>query len=210
MNAPKRLERIAYVARGSRNGSEEDGPKLLGETYQEFVNRLVRENIARKLTHEEAALTVLTGEELRSKALSLGQKTSGTKKELLSAIIASSGISAFSDLLQQRALYLQTEKAQEIVKSFKTNLAKLRSQWMNASFDALRVSDLKQAARLVWRFESLANEYCAHGMFEYLHLPQAAQVMLSKNKKLADGRTRIAHAMGHLWKGEVFGNWLEK
>ncbi len=200
LDVPLSLERIAYFARGFLNGHESDGPKVIGETYRDFVERLLAEQAIRRLPDEETAGIVVSATDLKRKAEVLGLNKSGTKQMLLNAIVSSCGISALRELVGDNFLYLRTDAGSRIVESYEPNLAKLKAEWMKHSFEKLRSNDVKAAARLVWKFESLANVYASLATFEHTRLPQAIAVLNSKNKKLLDHDHRLAQTMAHLWR----------
>ncbi len=123
---PIPLSRIAYFVRGhlnARAGRElEDGPQLLGQSYQDAVSRMVEECLIVQVADEEALIVSATTSQLEKMAKKNGIKSTGTKKVLVERLIAHLGIQQVKQRIDVAAHFRITPEGIRMLKEQKTHL----------------------------------------------------------------------------------------
>jgi ankyrin repeat protein len=130
---PTNLLRIAYFARNCCNAPKgyelDDALCLLGESYQDAVDRLVESGLLRKISVIESVGRFTTTLRLKQFAKQHSLKIAGTK-EAISAILLAAVPESELDLLVDEPRYIRTELAKQELANKKTYLdgAKKRIQ----------------------------------------------------------------------------------
>ena len=110
---PITLDRIAYFVRGWVNqplGKEfEDGPDILGEHYQDAVDRFVSEGLLRLIEGTDYIELVAKVPDLKAILKSKNLPVSGSKTQLLDRIIGAISVKEICSFLPQTNIYILTE-----------------------------------------------------------------------------------------------------
>ena len=195
-NTPSSIPRIAYFVRGYLNapaGEEmNDGPALLGESYEKALARMVEEGLVQRANALEAVELSCSASSLKSVAKLNGIKVSGRKAELLIRLTEYLGVDQlekqlkpiphFSLRLEGRC---QLEKREHCLSRF---LARFRVELC----DLLREGDFIKACHFGRMVESLslADTYLR---------PEREPVLERYAKNIASARKTLEASLpGHL------------
>jgi len=152
---PSALVDMAYFARGRLNapaGRElQDGPRVLGETYQSAVQRFVDLGFLRKVDEPRAISLSHTLGELSAiaKKNSINATRTATKPELSERLFGMLGIAPFAARLESKGGYFEvTPDGEKETDKFDENRSRFVAQKTVELLDALTHSSFLQAAKI--------------------------------------------------------------
>jgi len=175
---PCSIQRLAYIVRGSYNrpaGTElDDGPTLLGERYEDAVERLLSEGLLSILEPRETLLAVATVPVLKEVAAKAAVEVWGKKAEILDDLLARCGVAPFREILEKNRLYIVTEAGCREVESKPTHLAKASARLEREIIEAFA------DGALMWGLALAQNLTAVHGTFRPLsprHICEARLIL---------------------------------
>jgi ankyrin repeat protein len=151
---PMPLKRMAYYARGFLNappGRElEDGPKVLGETYETAVERFVTLGLLRRVEGPPSIHIAFSQAELCALAKKHQLKSSGSKGELAERLFSALGETTFAERMRaQGGYFVLTPAGIEEAGKFQINRERLEMEKRQEVLNALIQHDYLSAAKAV-------------------------------------------------------------
>ncbi len=151
------LIRMAYFARGYLNrptGSElEDGPEILGESYNTAVERFISEGLLRSAATAEAVASAFTTSELKVLLKQNNLRSTGSKLQLALLLCGSLPLKNFAHRIETSGGYYElTESGRQAVSAYPNYLAEvdltLRNQILTSLADR-EIDKAVQSARIL-------------------------------------------------------------
>jgi hypothetical protein len=166
---PIPLSRIAYFVRGHLNtkvGSElEDGPQLLGQSYQEAVSLMIGEGLVVQVADEESLMFAATTAELSKIAKKNGIKPTTKKKILIERMIARLGILAIKQQVNVADHFRITPEGSRILKEQKMHLAETSAKLRTEMLELLEAEQFVSACHIgCWLSQIGAKNMSRHGL----------------------------------------------
>ena len=159
---PNALVELAYFARGFRNapaGRElQDGPRVLGETYQSAVQRFVDLGFLSQVDEPRAIALAHTSAELSviAKKNAIKVTRTATKQEISERLFGMLGIAPFAARLESKGGYFEvTPDGAKETDKFDENRSQFVAQKIVELLDALTHSNFLEAAKIAWILASL-------------------------------------------------------
>lgn len=161
-NKPCVLSRMAYFTRGHGNrppGKEfEDGPRILGESYQEALNRFISEGLIKQLDDRDQVILRATVSDCKLVAKQRGIKLSGTRNKMIDELFRTVGPEVFASSLTSEPLYIMTPLGAETVASKDSVVVNNAKKCIYQQiFEALLKNNLKRAGFLFLEIDSLTK-----------------------------------------------------
>lgn len=152
MPDPIELPRIAYFFRGFLNapaGEElKDGPRFLGEPYQDAVLRFVEEGFVAEIRNEEQIAKATPADRLKGLAREHGLNVSGKKQDLVKRLVALMGFGTLCDHLKPTPRFSILPAGVAVLNDRKKNLAEARTLKRQELLDLLSDGEFEWACHI--------------------------------------------------------------
>ena len=149
---PIPLARIAYYVRGYLNaplGKElEDGPELLGESYQDAMARFLEEGLVSKVPVEDSIALSASSPELKNLAKKNGIKVSGTKRELVDRLVAEFGVDWVTESLSPQSYFVIHPDGKQITAEQERHLENVRETLRREILDIISDGEFRWSCHL--------------------------------------------------------------